>query len=106
MRRLLHAAFFVWAAVAFFATQGIAIAGQLTVQVEHRWRGEPLRLGELRLRNDSGNLVSITRLSYLLSKAKLQRADGSWIGADNWFAFLDPATERTTAVSSSRKASW
>ncbi len=72
-----------------------AQAGQLAVQIEHRWAGQPLPLGELGLHNAAGNELSVTRLAYLLSAVRLQRADGSWLGANDWFAFVNAAQPRT-----------
>ena len=72
-----------------------AHAARLAVRIEHRWNGQPLPIGEVALRNDAGNELSVTRLAYLLSSAKLQRADGSWLAANDWFAFIDAAKQRT-----------
>ena len=71
-------------------------AGQLTVRVEPRWDGRPLVLNEVALSNAAGNKLSITRLAFLLSHAQLQRLNGSWIGAEDWVAFLDIGKQRTT----------
>jgi cytochrome c peroxidase len=72
-----------------------AQAGRLTVRIEHRWRGQPLPIGALALRNDAGNELSVTRLAYLLSAVRLRRADGSWLGANDWFAFVNAAAPQT-----------
>ncbi len=66
----------------------------LTVQVEPRWREQPLVLAEPTLQNAAGNRLSITRLTTLLSAAKLQREDGTWIGAGDWQACLDLEKKR------------
>ncbi len=75
---------------------GIAAAADLTVQIEPRWNDQPLTLAEMKFRNAAGNELSVTRLAGLLSAAKLQREDGSWIGAGEWFGFLDAGKQRTT----------
>ena len=75
---------------------GIATAADLTVQIEPRWNDQPLSLAEMKFRNAAGNELSVTRLAGLLSAAKLQREDGSWIGAGEWFGFLDAGKQRTT----------
>ena len=81
-------------------TAGFATAADLAVQIEPRWREKPLRLAEAGLKNAAGNELSVTRLAMLLSNAKLQRADGSWIGAGEWFAFLDVEKKRTASSAS------
>ncbi len=75
---------------------GIASAAGLTVQIEPRWNDQPLLLAEMKFRNAAGNELSVTRLAGLLSAAKLQREDGSWIGAGEWFAYFDAGKQRTT----------
>ncbi|HWB04121.1 MAG TPA: MbnP family protein [Verrucomicrobiales bacterium] len=71
-------------------------AADLTVEVETRWNDRPLVLSDLSLKNAAGNELSVTRLAYLLSAAKLQKEDGKWIGAGNWQAFLDVEKKRTS----------
>ncbi|HEX2747783.1 MAG TPA: MbnP family protein [Verrucomicrobiales bacterium] len=75
---------------------GALCAADLTVQVEPRWQEKPLVLSDLSLKNAAGNEMSVTRLACLLSAAKLQREDGTWIGAGNWQAFLDVEKKRTS----------
>ena len=72
-----------------------AQAGRLAVRIEHRWAGKPLPIGELSLRNAAGNELSVTRLAYLLSAVRLQRADGTWLAANDWFAFVNAAQQAT-----------
>ena len=74
----------------------VATAADLVLKIEPRWNGEPLALAELKHRNAAGNELSVTRLAGLLSAAKLQHEDGSWIGAGEWFGFLDAEKQRTT----------
>jgi len=75
---------------------GLAGAADLTLQIEPRWHDQPLTLAEMKWKNTAGNELSVTRLAGLLSAAKLQREDGSWLGAGEWFAFLDVEKKRTT----------
>ena len=42
--------------------------------------------------------VSISRLDFLLSALALQRADGSWLEAPEWHAFLSAGKDRLTAI--------
>jgi len=71
------------------------MAAELTVQIEPRWHDKPLTLADLTLKNAAGNSLSVTRLAFLLSAAKLQREDGTWIGAGDWYAFVDLEKKRT-----------
>lgn len=80
----------------FLLTTGFAAAADLTVQIEPRWRAKPLDLAEAGLKNAANDALSVTRLAMLLSAAKLQRGDGTWIGAGAWFAFLDVEKKRTS----------
>jgi cytochrome c peroxidase len=66
-----------------------ARAARLTVSVEPRWQGQPLKLEQTGLVNAAGNKLSITRMAMLLSHAQLQRQSGQWIGAGGWVEFLD-----------------
>jgi cytochrome c peroxidase len=75
---------------------GFAHAADLTVVVEPRWHDKPLELADLSLKNAAGNVLSVTRLDCLFSASKLQREDGTWIGAGDWYAFFDVEKKRTT----------
>lgn len=74
----------------------IATAADMMVQIEPRWHDRPLRLAEKTLKNAAGNELSVTRLAFLLSAAKLKREDGTWISLPDWIAFLDLEKNRTT----------
>lgn len=78
----------------FIAVVSTISAAQLTVRVEPRWAGQPLQLNDTSLTNAAKNHLSVTRLAFLLSHAQLQRADGSWIGARDWVAYLDAGKQR------------
>ncbi len=56
---------------------GASRAGQLRVQVDHRWGGAPLVIGR-----DHAPGLSVTRLDYLLSGFALRLPDGGWLAAD------------------------
>lgn len=73
-----------------------AWAGQLVVRIDPRWDGKPLVLDAAGLTTAAGEKISLTRLAFLLSQAKLQRADGTWIGAQDWTASIDVAKARLT----------
>jgi cytochrome c peroxidase len=71
-----------------------ASAARLTVRVEPRWGDRPLAMNELSLATDHQEGMSVSRLAMLLSRAELQRTDGSWIGARDWVALLDAGKGR------------
>ncbi len=71
-------------------------AAQLTVVLQPQWHDQLLALNETSLSNRSANQFSITRIAFLLSKAQLQQQDGKWIGANDWFAFIDVEKKQTT----------
>ena len=77
-------------------TASVSCAADLTVQIEAHWQDRSLPLAEMALRNAVGNQLSVTRLAGLLSAAKLQQLDGTWIGASDWFGFLDVEKKRTS----------
>jgi cytochrome c peroxidase len=72
-----------------------ARAASLDVVVEHRWNGERLRLGETSLTNAVGNVLSVTRLDYLLSDFVLVSADGGAVSLTNQFAYVSAGGDRT-----------
>ncbi len=61
-----------------------AVCAGATVEV----RFEPH--GGLSWTTDSAQIVSVTRLAFLLSDFRLQRSDGSWVELPGQFAFIDP----------------
>ena len=76
----------------------------LRIEVEHRFKEQPLVLNASSLTNEAGNRFSVTRLDYLLSELSLKRADGSWLDSRDWFAYMSPTTGRTTATTKSMPA--
>jgi cytochrome c peroxidase len=42
----------------------------------------------LQYRTPSGQTYSLTRLDFILSELALQKADGTWLGLTDWFAYL------------------
>src|SRR6478736_1885999 len=60
---------------------------KLQLEIEPVWRGKPLVLGQpLSSATEAG--ISLSRLDGLLSRLALQRADGSWLESEHWYAFL------------------
>jgi len=70
-------------------------AARLSVEIQHRWEDQPLPLADLRLKNQAGDTLSVTRLAYLLSHAQIRKDDGEWLPLGDWHAFVDVEKERT-----------
>lgn len=73
-----------------------AWAGRLVVRIDPRWAGQPLVLDAGGLTTAAGEKVMLTRVAMLLSQVKLQRADGTWLGAQGWAASVDVGKGRLT----------
>ena len=71
-------------------------SARLTVQMRHLFAGQPLRLNALTLRNRAGNMLSVSRLAYLISGVSLLRADGSAASLGGQFAYLNPGENRNS----------
>jgi cytochrome c peroxidase len=61
----------------------------LQISVRPVFAGQPLVLNEARYENVSGEKLSVSRVSYLLSGFALERANGSWLELTNQFGWLD-----------------
>src|SRR2546430_87686 len=72
-----------------------ASAASLEVFIRHSFDGEPLLLDSLRYRNAVDEILSVSRLSYLLSGFALERDDGSWLDLPGQYAWIDAAKRRT-----------
>lgn len=89
----------------------VVAAGDLTLEIHHLLDGEPVDLHEGRYQVASGETISVTRLSYLLSgPAALRReeneATGEWLSRNDWFALVEgsgqPATIRIAGLPTGR----
>lgn len=71
-------------------------AGGVTLDLDFRptWDAKPLELEALRHETGSGELLSVTRLSALLSGAALETADGKWVEVTPAHAWIDLASGR------------
>jgi len=76
------------------ACLGTANAGTLEIAVRHTYSGDPLLLDSLRYPNATGETLSVTRLSYLLSGFALEKEDGAWVELPDSFAWMDAAKRR------------
>ena len=57
-----------------------------------------LRLGEMSLTSGSGNVLSVTRLDYLLSEFVLASDDGGSVSLTNQFAYISAGGHRSRFV--------
>jgi cytochrome c peroxidase len=77
---------------------GRALAAELTLAVQPRWRQASLAVPSADLRNDAGQVLRLTRFSALLSGVALGRADGSVVRLEGQFGFLDAEAKRLAAT--------
>ena len=66
----------------------------LDVVVRPTWDGKPLEIDALRHETGTGEVLSVTRLSALLSEAALETPDGKWVAASPAHAWIDLASGR------------
>ncbi|OYV04168.1 MAG: cytochrome C peroxidase [Verrucomicrobiales bacterium VVV1] len=69
-------------------------ASRLEVTIDPVFNGEPLRLDSLRYQTAADEMISVTRLSYLLTGVALQRQDGQWVEFPKSTAWMDLAARR------------
>lgn len=71
-------------------------AGAVTLDLDFRptWDAKPLELEALRHETGAGELLSVTRLSALLSGAALETVDGKWVELSPADAWIDLASGR------------
>ena len=72
----------------------LAKASSLTLAIEPRFDGEPLRVDAMLHRTAAGEMVSFSRVSYLLGGFALEREDGKWFEITGRHAWMDAATRR------------
>ena len=83
-------------AIAFCVTAlSVATATGLRVDLAPQFNGKPLVFDALTNRTAAGQLVSVTRLDFLLSDFSLRRPDGSWIGNKTFFAYISARSGKT-----------
>lgn len=81
---------FLKAAVCLIGLATTAEAGTIALEIRHLWKGEPLAIPSPEITTKSGETISVTRLSYLLSEPRLRiSASDKWVGREDWFAFVD-----------------
>jgi cytochrome c peroxidase len=72
-----------------------AAATELRVDFVPQFDGTPLVFDALTNRIGSGQIISVTRLDFLLSDIALHRPDGSWIEQKGRFVFVDARDGKT-----------
>jgi cytochrome c peroxidase len=72
-----------------------AFAAEIDFRFEHSFDGSPLILSSLRYSLQSGETISVTRLSYILSGFALEKSEGGWVELTNQFAWNDLEKRRT-----------
>ena len=82
----------------FLVLSAVANAADLELRVTPAFQGSPLFLDSLRYQLPSGESISVSRLSMLLSGFALQRTDGSWLELPRQYAWLDAAAHRTSVT--------
>jgi hypothetical protein len=70
-------------------------AADLQVEVLPLFNGAPLIFDSITNVTAAGQVISVTRLDFLLSDFALRRSDGTWIGQTNWFAYVNAREGRT-----------
>ena len=90
--RQFSAGFGIAAAFLFEAAVSGAV---LEMNIQPTFAGEPVMPGSLRYKNDAGEVLSVTRLSYLLSGFAIQHDDGTWMDIPDLVAWLDVEKRRT-----------
>ena len=77
---------------------GAVAAATLEIVVRPTFNGEPLLLDSLRCRNAAGEVLAVTRLSYLLTGFALEQTDGGWVELPGAAAWMDAAQHRTACA--------
>src|SRR6516162_9292098 len=67
----------------------------LTVETLPRFNGAPLLFDAITNRTAAGQMISVTRLDFLVSNLALRRSDGAWLGLTNWQAYISAREGRT-----------
>ncbi|MGZ4961553.1 MAG: MbnP family protein [Limisphaerales bacterium] len=78
------------------ATLGLR-AATFELSMNHVFNGVPLTLNSMQYRNAADEVMSVERVSYLLSDVAFERGDGKWVQLDEQFAWMDGAKRRVTA---------
>ena len=85
----------LWPLFAALACAVASRAATVRVEVGHVFGDRALQLGELNCTNSAGDVLSVTRLDYLLSDFALVTAGGGTVALTNQFAYLSAGGGRT-----------
>ena len=72
-----------------------AAAADLRVDFLPQFNGQPLVFDQLKNQIAGGQIISVTRLDFLLSNIALHETNGDWIENKNFFAFIGARDGRT-----------
>ena len=79
----------------------------LRVDIQLEFHGQPLVLDALTNVTSAGQVISVTRLDFLVSGVGLRQPDGSWWEATNFFAYLSARDGRLSfTLDSAPAGSW
>jgi cytochrome c peroxidase len=92
LRALARAALLVAMSIAATAN-----ASNLALSINHVFNGVPLSLDSMQYRNASDEIISVERVSYLLSDFAFEREDGTWIPLKDQFVWMDAERKRINA---------
>src|SRR5207249_3243521 len=67
----------------------------LDVQIVPRFEAVPLVFDSITNRTGAGQLISVTRLDFLLSDFELEQSDGTWVTPPALFAYISVRDGRT-----------
>lgn len=84
-------------AVAILVTVMTSEAATLELSINHVFNGLPLTLDSMQYRNAADEVISVERVSYLLSDFAFEREDGTWATLNNQFVWMDAERRRTSA---------
>src|SRR2546423_11526856 len=60
----------------------------LQIEILPQFNGASLAFDSVTNQLPNGQLISVTRLDFLMSSLALRRADGSWLALTNWEEYL------------------
>ena len=74
---------------------GTAVGAVVEMEIQPRFDGEMLAFDKLKLAGAEGQLLSVTRLDFLVSKVELRRTDGKWLSITNSETYINGREGRT-----------
>ncbi len=71
-------------------------ASNLEIEIRPQFSGAPLVFDSLTNTNSAGQLISVSRLDFLVSNFALRQKDGVWLSLTNWVSYLSPREKRSS----------